>query len=121
MNIGVLALQGDFEEHLKVLTGLGVQAHAVRLPDQLQTLDGLIIPGGESTTLDKLLKIKKMDRAIIDCFSNGLHMWGTCAGLVLLGGALGIIDIGVERNGYGTHSHSFTAKVPFLGKSPNFL
>lgn len=117
MNIGVLALQGDFEEHLKVLTGLGVQAHAVRLPDQLQTLDGLIIPGGESTTIGKLA----VDFHLLEPLQEfGRHkaIWGTCAGAIFLSKdarrtqpLLKLMDIQVERNAFGRQVDSFETRL----------
>ena len=107
MKIGVLALQGDFAEHLVMLRRLGVEATEVRLPDQLDGLDGLIIPGGESTTIGKLA----VDYALMDPLHRfGLEraIWGTCAGAIFLSKdarrhqpLLGLMDITVERNAFG--------------------
>jgi 5'-phosphate synthase pdxT subunit len=117
MNIGVLALQGDFVEHQKVLTDLGVQARAVRLPDQLENLDGLIIPGGESTTIGKL----SVDFDLLKPLREfGLHkaIWGTCAGAIFISKdahrtqpLLKIMDIQIERNAFGRQVDSFETKL----------
>jgi 5'-phosphate synthase pdxT subunit len=107
--IGVLALQGAFREHLQVLQRLGADAVEVRLPEQLDELDGLVVPGGESTTMAKLAElygvadaIKAFDRPIL----------GTCAGMILLDRAhLGLVDIEVDRNAYGRQVASFEGDV----------
>ena len=113
MRIGVLALQGDFAEHLAVLQRLGADSRPVRLPDQLDGLDGLIIPGGESTTIGKLA----VTFGLIDPLRRfgGEHaVWGTCAGAIFLSGnahrdqpLLGLMDITVERNAFGRQVESF--------------
>lgn len=113
MRVGVLALQGDFAEHTKVLQELGVEVSEVRLPQQLDDLDGLIIPGGESTTIGKLAN----DFALIEplCqFSQYKAIWGTCAGAIFLSKdahreqpLLGLMDIQVERNAFGRQVASF--------------
>lgn len=113
MRIGVLALQGDFAEHMQRLRRLGVEAVAVRLPADLDGLDGLIIPGGESTTIGKLATayglIKPLRR-----FSAEKPLWGTCAGMIFMAKEigrdqplLGIMDIEVERNAFGRQVDSF--------------
>lgn len=122
MKIGVLALQGDFIEHELVLQRLGVEAVEVRLPHQLDELDGLIIPGGESTTIGKLAEdfnlIEPLRR-----FGEQKPIWGTCAGAILLSKdarrkqpLLGLMDIRVERNAFGRQVDSFEAdlQVPAL-------
>ncbi|MCE5209542.1 MAG: pyridoxal 5'-phosphate synthase glutaminase subunit PdxT [Chloroflexi bacterium] len=120
--IGVLALQGAFIEHVKMLQGLGVEAVQVRLPQHLDGLDGLIIPGGESTTIGKLM----VDFELIEPlrrFGEQKAIWGTCAGAILLSRdihrtqpLLGLMDITVERNAFGRQVDSFSAdlSVPCL-------
>src|SRR6516225_6148472 len=82
--VGVLALQGDFEAHLKMLAELGVEGKAVRLPEHLHDLDGIIIPGGESTTIGKLIVLYGLDEPLQQKIRDGFPVWGTCAGLILL-------------------------------------
>ena len=82
MEIGVLAIQGDFAEHIAVLGKLGVTAREVRLPEHLDSLDGLIIPGGESTTLSRLMTIYNLREPIEEMAAHGRAVWGTCAGIV---------------------------------------
>lgn len=116
MNIGVLALQGSVAEHLNMIKKLGDNPVEVRDPSDFDLIDALIIPGGESTTLSKTLKIKSIDRLIIEKAKGGMPVWGTCAGLILLSNGenyLNLIDIGVERNGYGTQHQSFESTIEF--------
>jgi 5'-phosphate synthase pdxT subunit len=120
--VGVLALQGDFAEHIAMLRRLGVDARQVRLPDELDGLDSLIIPGGESTTIGKLA----MDFELMEPlrrFGAEKPIWGTCAGAILLSKdiqreqpLLGLMDITVERNAFGRQVDSFEAllDVPAL-------
>ncbi len=113
MKIGVLALQGDFTEHIAVLRRLGVETREVRLPEELEGLDGLIIPGGESTTIGKLA----IDFGLVDplrSFGNEKPVWGTCAGAIFLSKdiqheqpLLGLMDITVSRNAFGRQVDSF--------------
>ena len=117
MNIGVLALQGDFAEHITMLTRLGVDAEEVRLPSQLDRLDGLIIPGGESTTIGKLAEDFKLMEPL-RAFGKSHAIWGTCAGAIFLSKdvrrhqpLLGIMDIIVERNAFGRQVDSFEADL----------
>jgi 5'-phosphate synthase pdxT subunit len=117
MIIGVLALQGDFAEHLAMLSRLGVQVREVRLPEDLDGLDGLIIPGGESTTIGKLA----VDFNLIEPlrkFGQQKPIWGTCAGAIFLSKdarreqpLLGLMDITVERNAFGRQVESFEADL----------
>src|SRR6266403_4902877 len=115
MRIGVLALQGDFDRHAKALARCGVEAVEVRKPEQLADVDGLIIPGGESTTLLKLMHEWGFVPALQQFHAGGRPLFGTCAGLILLARdvenprqfALGLIDVGVERNAYGRQRESF--------------
>jgi 5'-phosphate synthase pdxT subunit len=126
--IGVLALQGDVIEHLKVLRGLGVEAVEVRTPDDLARVDGLIIPGGESTTIGKLAVTYGLDRAIPARVKAGMPVYGTCAGMIALskearGGEpplLRLMNIAVRRNAYGRQVDSFETdlEVPALGGRP---
>jgi pyridoxal 5'-phosphate synthase pdxT subunit len=128
--IGVLALQGDFAAHLKVLSDLGVQAKAVRLPEHLDKIDGIIIPGGESTTIGKLMVIYGLHEVLQRKIRAGFPVWGTCAGLILLAKEtdnaltgqplLASMDIRVRRNAFGSQRESFETdlSVPALGEAP---
>ena len=115
MNVGVLAIQGDFAEHIAVLKRLGVQGREIRLPDQLADIDGLIIPGGESTTLSRLMNIYDLREPITRMASEGKAIWGTCAGMIMMAKEiteedpvpLGLMDIGVLRNAFGRQVDSF--------------
>ncbi len=117
--IGVLALQGAFIEHVKMLRRLGAEACEVRLPQELEALDGLIIPGGESTTIGKLAVQYGLVEPLRDVAQSGLPLWGTCAGMILLardiGGLdqplIGVMDIKVERNAFGRQIDSFEADI----------
>lgn len=116
MRIGVLALQGDFREHLAMVRSLGADAGLVRLPDEVQQVDGLIIPGGESTTMAKLMVSYGVDKAIVDRFHAGkMAVYGTCAGMILLAQdiegyreqpTLGLLDVRVRRNAFGRQKES---------------
>jgi pyridoxal 5'-phosphate synthase pdxT subunit len=128
--IGVLALQGDFEAHLKMLAELGVEGKAVRLPQHLTQLDGIIIPGGESTTIGKLMVLYGLDEVLQQKIRDGFPVWGTCAGLILLAREtdnalagqplLACMDIRVRRNAFGSQRESFETDltVPVLGEAP---
>lgn len=114
MKYGVLALQGAFIEHLQVLRQLGVEACEVRLPEQLVGLDGLIIPGGESTTIGKLAVAYDLIDPIRRMVAEGIPVWGTCAGMILLAKdighrqpLIGVMDIVVKRNAFGRQVDSF--------------
>ena len=115
MNVGVLAVQGDFAEHISTLRGLGVEAREIRLPDQLDTIQGLIIPGGESTTLSRLMTLYDLRQPVATRAAKGMALWGTCAGMIMMAKEiteedpvpLGIMDIGVHRNAYGRQVDSF--------------
>jgi 5'-phosphate synthase pdxT subunit len=122
MKIGVLALQGAFIEHIQMLSGMGVEAIDVRLPLELKGLDGLIIPGGESTTIGKLAVAYGFIEALQQ-FGKKKAIWGTCAGAILLAKEihrpqplLGIMDIVIARNAFGRQVDSFIANlnVPVL-------
>jgi 5'-phosphate synthase pdxT subunit len=127
--IGVLALQGDFEAHIKMLTKLGVEGIAIRLPEQLAQIDGIIIPGGESTAIGKLMVIYHLQDVLRRKIQQGLPIWGTCAGLILLAKEtdnalagqplLASMDIRVRRNAFGSQRESFETdlSVPVLGEA----
>jgi 5'-phosphate synthase pdxT subunit len=126
--IGVLALQGDFREHREALDRLDVSVHEVRLPRDLADLDGLIIPGGESTTIVRLLRTSGLLEPLRDLARDGFPMWGTCAGMILLAKhldtsgipALEAMDIAVRRNAFGRQVDSFEAdlSISVLGAPP---
>ncbi|MFC2052522.1 pyridoxal 5'-phosphate synthase glutaminase subunit PdxT [Chloroflexota bacterium] len=126
MKIGVLASQGAFSEHIYVLHQLKVEAVPVRLPRELDDLDGLIIPGGESTSISKLMLDYNLRNKIIDLAENGVSIFGTCAGMILLATEivdsgmepLGIMNISVRRNAFGRQRESFETElaIPALGE-----
>jgi 5'-phosphate synthase pdxT subunit len=123
--IGVLALQGDFREHIRILRRLGADANEIRLPQHLAGLDGLILPGGESTTMGKLAIEYQLLEPLRDLAGDGLPMWGTCAGLILLARdigrkqpLIGALDVRVQRNAFGRQVDSFEADltIPVLAE-----
>jgi 5'-phosphate synthase pdxT subunit len=114
--IGVLAIQGAFKEHRDMLRSLKVETKEVRTVSDLESLDGLIIPGGESTTILKFLKEGDLYEAIQ---KSGLPMFGTCAGVIVLA-EMGLIDIQVERNAYGRQAESFIEKIKLSSDSESF-
>ena len=115
MKIGVLAVQGNFREHAAMLRGLGAHVVEVRLPEQLAGLDGLVIPGGESTAITRLMRLYGLEQAIREFAAPVL---GTCAGMILLDRAhLGLVDVEVERNGYGRQVASFEADLVLEGEA----
>lgn len=122
IKIGVLALQGAFIEHEKMLRGLGVETVQVRLPRQLDDLDGLIIPGGESTTIGKLATDFGLIEPLRE-FARHKPTWGTCAGMIFLAKnigieqqpILGLMDITVDRNAFGRQVDSFEIDLPIKG------
>ena len=128
MKIGILALQGDFVEHTALLNKLGVTSCEVRLPQHLESVDALIIPGGESTTLSRLMSIYQLREPLKDMARQGNAIWGTCAGLIMMAGEiteedpvpLQLMDIGVHRNAFGRQIDSFEQdlKVNEFGTSP---
>ncbi|MCW2806589.1 MAG: pyridoxal phosphate synthase yaaE subunit [Marmoricola sp.] len=123
--IGVLALQGDVREHLAVLESLGAAALAVRRPGELATCDGLVIPGGESTTMAKLARIFELFEPLQERIAAGMPTFGTCAGMILLADRVedgapgqetfGGLDVTVRRNAFGRQVHSFEGEVGFAG------
>jgi len=126
MIVGVLALQGTFIEHISMLRRLGVEAPPIRLPHELDTLDGLIIPGGESTTMLRLMESFGLIQPIREMARDGLPIWGTCAGMVLLAKSvsnyemetLGLMDMKIRRNAFGSQIDSFEVdlEIPLVGE-----
>ena len=128
MRIGVLASQGAFAEHIAILRQLEVEALPVRLLQGLRGLDGLIIPGGESTSISRLMLAYNLVTEIRNLAKNGLPVFGTCAGMILLANKIsdsdaepiGVMDITVRRNAFGRQTDSFETelKIPVLGEKP---
>jgi 5'-phosphate synthase pdxT subunit len=121
MSIGVLAAQGDFAAHARVLRSLGATPVEVRRPEQLAELDGLVIPGGESTTIAKAIERDGLAGAIRDHAERGRAVLGTCAGMIMLDREhLGLMDTIARRNAFGRQLHSFEAdlEVEGLGADP---
>ena len=130
--IGVLALQGAFIEHVKKLDQIGVDAREVRLPEQIAELDGLIIPGGESTTIGKLIDRFELRAPIVELAHSGRPLWGTCAGMILLAHSvdedtrarsqplLDLMDLTVRRNAFGSQLDSFETdlEIPVVADTP---
>jgi 5'-phosphate synthase pdxT subunit len=119
---GVLALQGDFREHVAVLGDVGATPIEIRTPEQLDRVDVLVIPGGESTTISKLARSAGLVEPIVERAREGMPVLGTCAGMIVMaervrGGEplLGLIDIGVRRNAYGRQVDSFETDVRVRG------
>jgi len=120
-SIGVLALQGGFDPHVRMLRALGVDAAGVRTMDEIQSRQGLVIPGGESTTIGKLLDLHRLFDPLQALLAQGFPVFGTCAGLILLAKTavgreqklLGTLDVDVARNAYGRQTESFEAEFPF--------
>ncbi len=128
--IGVLALQGDFREHIRMVERLGATAHAVRLPRDLEGVDGLIIPGGESTVIGKLMVAYDLVEPLRRLIAAGTPVWGTCAGMILLSREtdnallgqplLAAMNMRTLRNAFGSQRESFETdlRVPVLGERP---
>ena len=114
--IGVLALQGGFEAHAKALTELGAEVREVRTPADLEGLDGLVIPGGESTTIGLGVEREGLAEPLADFVKSGRPVLGTCAGMIMLDrDHLGLLDISVRRNAFGRQLASFEAELDFEG------
>lgn len=119
MNVGVLSIQGDFAAHSRALTRAGVTAKEIKCVADLSAVEGLIIPGGESTTILKFMEDEGLGDSIVEAAGKGMPIFGTCAGAILLArevfnpsqASLKLIDITVERNGYGRQIDSFIAEV----------
>ena len=129
MKVGVLALQGAFREHRQALERLGAKVIEVRLPEQLKTLNGVVIPGGESTTMAKLMSAYGLDMALKDFYERGGAVWGTCAGAIAIASdivgypeqpRLGLMNLSVERNAYGRQVDSFEVDVNVEGLETPF-
>jgi 5'-phosphate synthase pdxT subunit len=127
MRVGVLALQGAFREHREMLDRLGCEVVEVRLPEHLAGLDALILPGGESTTIGKLMAMYGLREPLRDFAASGRPVWGTCAGMILLARDVGrsqplldLMDVRVRRNAFGRQLDSFETLLAFpaLGEPP---
>lgn len=128
MRIGVMALQGAFIEHITVLRRLEVDSFPIRLPSELHNLDGLVIPGGESTTMTRLLDVYNLRDRVSELAQDNFPIFGTCAGMILLAKdvinlqrpPIGVMDIRVKRNAFGRQVDSFETDlaIPVLGEEP---
>lgn len=128
--VGVLALQGDVREHAAVLSSLGADVALVRRPEELAQVDGLVLPGGESSVIDKLSRAFGMQHPIRDAIASGMPVFGTCAGLILLADRVvdgidgqetfGGLDVTVRRNAFGSQVESFETDLamPAVGEPP---
>jgi 5'-phosphate synthase pdxT subunit len=128
--VGVLALQGDFREHIAVLRSLGADAVPVKRPEELERVAGLVIPGGESSVMDKLSRLFGLAEPLKAAISSGMPVYGTCAGLIMLADTvldsidgqqtLGGFDLVVRRNAFGSQLDSFETdlEIPVLGDPP---
>jgi pyridoxal 5'-phosphate synthase pdxT subunit len=128
--VGVLALQGDFREHISVLRLLGAEAIPIRRPEELDLISGLVIPGGESSVMDKLARMFGLADPLKAAIASGMPVYGTCAGLIMIADrildsiagqeSLGGLDVSVRRNAFGSQTSSFEVDidVPELGEPP---
>ena len=130
MKVGVVAIQGDFDQHLKALENCsrGVEARPVKTPEQLAEVDRLIIPGGESTTVALLMQRFGLGQAIQDAAKDGMPIWGTCMGMIIMARSiadrpnqwtLALLDITIKRNAFGAQIHSFEEAIPMAGIGPD--
>lgn len=116
MTVGVLALQGDFEAHRRLLEGLGAEVREVRTPADLDGIDGLVIPGGESTTMTLGIEREGLADPLRELVRSGAPVLGTCAGLIVLDrDHLGVLDVAAERNAFGRQVRSFEAELDLDG------
>ena len=121
--VGILAIQGDFHEHILALDRLGVESLEIRLPQQLDEIDGLIIPGGESTTIVQLIDIFGFREVLVERVENGMPVWGTCAGMIVIADKLKdhrpeplhLMNIEVSRNAFGRQTDSFETDLDIKG------
>lgn len=129
MRLGVLALQGAFREHRRAFERLGATVTEVRLPKHLHELQGIVVPGGESTTMARLMAAYGLDKALLDFYREGGAIWGTCAGAIAVSSEiighpgqlhLDLMDISVQRNWYGRQVSSFEADVDIKGLARPF-
>lgn len=126
--VGVLALQGDVREHMRILETLGADATSVKTPEQLGSVDGLVIPGGESTTIGKMAVRFGLLDPLRSAVESGLPVYGSCAGMILLAGTvtegdqplLGVLDVVVKRNAFGRQNESFEADLDVKGLDKPF-
>lgn len=126
--VGVLALQGDVREHLRILESLRVEAVAVKKPEELESVDGLVIPGGESTTIGKMAVRFGLLEPLRQAIDDDLPVYGTCAGMILLAGTvtegdqplIGALDVVVRRNAFGRQNESFEADLDVEGLDEPF-
>ncbi len=129
MNVGVIALQGDFEKHLKALQSLGTSASEIRSPEELEAVDRIIIPGGESTTVGLLMERYGLGEAVRAKAQTGMPVWGTCMGLIMMARevegrsqyTLNLLDITVQRNAFGAQVHSFEDELQVHGMNTPVL
>lgn len=128
MNIGILSLQGSIVEHIKAIEKLGHNPIKIKIPRHLEQVKALIIPGGESTTISKLMKEYNLDKAIVEKNKKGMPIYGTCAGSILLAkqtedvkvNPLGLLDVSIKRNGYGRQIDSFETNLQIKNFSNPF-
>ncbi len=130
VNLGVLALQGAFAAHQEILRDIGVESRQVREPKDLVGLHALVMPGGESTTMSKLLATSGLFEPVAEAIENGIAVFGTCAGMILLASAIedgrpdqrsfGVLDITVQRNAYGRQVDSFETDLRVVGLDEPF-
>lgn len=121
--VGVLSLQGDFQLHCDAIAACGAEPRQVRMPEDLAGCEGLILPGGESTTLGILLQRHGLDQAIVERCRDGMPAWGTCMGMILMAQrvegrdqfTLNLLDITIRRNAFGPQVHSFEQEIPVKG------
>ena len=121
--VGLLAIQGDFHEHILALDRLGVESREIRKPQQLDEIDGLIIPGGESTTIVQLIDIFGFREVLVEKVKNGMPVWGTCAGMIVIADKLKdhrpeplhLMNIDVSRNAFGRQVDSFETDLVIKG------
>lgn len=126
--VGVLALQGDVREHLRILESLDVETLPTKKPEHLDEIDGLVIPGGESTTIGKMAVRFDLLEPLRSSIEQGLPVYGTCAGMIFLAGAitegdqplLGVLDVVVKRNAFGRQNESFEADLDITGLDEPF-
>lgn len=126
--VGVLALQGDVREHARILEGLGAEAVEVKKPEQIDSIDAIVIPGGESTTIGKMAVRFGLLDPLRDAIGGGVPVYGTCAGMILLAGAvtegdqplIGALDVVVKRNAFGRQNESFEAGLEVDGLDEPF-
>ena len=131
MKVGILALQGDVREHSTILRNLGAEPIKVKSKEDLQDIDALIIPGGESTTIGLLMKKYQLDKAIKEKYKHGMPIYGSCAGAIVLAKdiidkkqpKLALADISIKRNDYGRQIDSFEAELSIkdIGTFPGIL